>query len=355
MSVTIMLDPPRHIGCRRSSSWWEPIYKPGLSGRLELCDWTFRNSTGPQQSYLPAELLKPHLTEGEVYKLENLTFAECDIQGIFDHKPSLLFINCRFHGCDFAFSEWNRATFRDCEFRDCSLSIASFKECEFRGCAWYRIGFSGNKTDIFRTLVTNPDDLVRAGYSAAAPDKKSERRHVAYQRYRLEGTKAHLARNLLYSHQLVGDDETYYRTAKLHDIQQTKARISAALYTIRHSENWIGSLSGLSALFWVMELLLLLLVGFINAWGSRLLQPLLLLVASLGVYGIIYAHLPGSFAITDPWQKAFDICSLAGYTNQSTLTQPVHLRVVEGSQLIVSIFLYTIFFSTAVARFSRTR
>jgi hypothetical protein len=114
-------------------------------------------------------------------------------------------------------------------------------------------------------------------------------------------------------------------------------------------------IGGLAVVFWLAELVLLWTIGFINAWGSSLLRPLLALLLSFCAFGVVY-HLtsrpPPSF---HPWQMAFDIGSLAGYGNATSPNQAVHLRLLESLQLVVSIFFYTIFFSTAVARFSRTR
>jgi hypothetical protein len=244
------------------------------------------------------------------------------------------------------------------------LALSSFTECEFRDCQWEWIGFTGHKTGIAKTFITNPAKLVNAGFSAPNPTRKHEPRHVRYQRYRLEGTKAHLARTLLQSHESVGDDKTYYESARLHDLQQTKARIWESLYRLRYGSDRDSSdhgsaklghrVQGLAVAFWFAELILLRTIGFINAWGSSLLRPLFGLLLSFCAFGILY-HLTPSPPPSSPWQMAFNIGSLAGYGNAMSPTQTVHLRLLECSQLVVSIFFYTIFFSTAVARFSRTR
>ena len=95
----------------------------------------------------------------------------------------------------------------------------------------------------------------------------------------------------------------------------------------------------------MLELGLLWVVGLINSWGARLLQPLLALLLSFLIFGFIYNKLPATDLINHPWQKSFDIITLAGYANQSNAAQQsLHLRVLEGLQLATSIFFYTIFF-----------
>lgn len=348
----MMSEMPKRIGSRRKECWWEPIYDPTLHGNLASSDWNFINNTGPKKAFLPADSLNAKKQIGEAHRLAKLTFEKCDFQGEFSHQPTLIFDKCRFFKCDFAYSSWKYTTFRNCEFVDCSIALARFKECEFRDCSWKSMGFAGHKTVVNRTFITNPKELINAGYSAPDPKKKTDRKHISYQAYRLESTKAHLARSILYSHKVVGDDATYYETAKLHDLQQAKARIKESNFYLRHGSNCLKRITALNSVYWALEWFLLFCIGKINGWGSRLSQPLILLLFSLILFSIIYSQL---FYITHPWQKSFDIAALAGYTNQSNADQPLDVRFFEGFQLVWSILLYTIFFSTAVARFSRVR
>jgi hypothetical protein len=233
--------------------------------------------------------------------------------------------------------------------------LVSFKECEFRNCQWEDIGFSGNRTNVERSFITNPTALISAGYSASNPELAGQKEHVAHQHYRLEGTKAHLARTLLSSHEVVGDDKTYYETARLHDIQQTRARISQGFYELCYGQGFWTHLKGVTFLFWCLELMLLWLIGVVNGWGSSLLRPLLAVLLSFVLFAFIYQAMPVADLINQPWQKSFDITTLAGYANQSLSTQSLHVRLAVGLQLSISVFLYTIFFSTAVARLTRSR
>lgn len=262
----------RHIGNRRSSGWWEPTFNPEIDGHLTPKDWNFADSNGRKQAFLSAEGLGGQLTEGVVCKFNNITFEDCDIQGSFSHKPSVLFDKCRFHRCDFAFSEWNRATFRNCEFKGCSLALATFKECEFRDCSWEKTGLQGSKTGFIRTFVTNPRDLVNSGFSGTRRDAQNPKEHKQYQSFRLEATKAHVARTLLYSHEEVGDDKTYYETAKLHDVQQIRSKIAVAYYNLIFGDCYKQRTSGLSIIPQFFEMLILKALGKINKWGSSLLS-----------------------------------------------------------------------------------
>lgn len=180
----------RRIGLRRSRCWWEPMYSGPAEVALSIYDWNFETATGARGALLDAEHMSTQCSPGYVYKIADAVFDKCDFQGIFTHTPSILFDKCRFVGCDFAFSTWLRVTFRNCEFQRCSISLTTFTECEFRDCIWERIGFSGNRTLLERSFITNPSLLIAAGYSGVDPQRAGEREHAAYQRYRLEGTKA---------------------------------------------------------------------------------------------------------------------------------------------------------------------
>lgn len=345
----------QHIGTRRLTGWWEPTFAPALNGTLKLGDWEFTGTTGIKGAFLSADHLYQHAKEGEVQKFENLTFEDCDIQGYFEHKPSILFDKCRFHNCDFSFSEWRRATFRDCEFKDCSLALATFEECEFRDCQWQKIGMQGSKTDFIRTFITNPAELVKAGFSGRQPSHPTPIKHAFHQAYRIEGTKAHVARTLLYSHEEVGDDSTFYQIARLHDIQQIRSKIYHDLYRMVFGETFLEHIRGIYLIPHILEMALLYLLGVTNGWGATLLRPILGLIGTFLIFGLTYQHFGELGAGPNYWQKSFDIATLAGYGNQINLDQCEELRILEGSQLILSILFYTVFFSTAVTRNSRTR
>ena len=345
----------KHIGTRRLTGWWEPTYNPALNGSLTTGDWKFNGTTGIKKAFLSADRFSANANEGEVEKFKNLTFEDCDIQGYFEHKPSILFDECRFHNCDFSFSEWRRATFRNCEFKKCSFALATFEECEFRDCRWQEIGMQGSKTDFIRTFITNPDDLVNAGFSGRQELHASPIRHALHQAYRLEGTKAHVARTLLYSHEEVGDDSTYYQVARLHDLQQLKAKIYHDIYRMAFGKSAFDRIAGLQIISHLLEILLLYVLGIINGWGATILRPILGLAVTFILFGLIYKNAIGLGAGPNYWQKSFDIATLAGYGNQTNLKQSESLRIVEGLQLVVSILFYTVFFSTALTRNSRTR
>lgn len=344
-----------HIGGRRTDGWWEPTFAPALEGTLSLRSWDFASTTGPKNVFLSGDQIAEGASDGKILRFQNLTFENCDIQGVFDHRPSIVFHECRFHGCDFGFSEWVRVTFRRCEFKKCSLALTTFEECEFRDCEWEEIGLQGSKTDFIRTFITNPTEFINAGFSGLKPGREQDKEHVSNQAYRLEGTKAQVARTILASHKEVGDDDTFYESARLHDLQQAKAKLRRDWHRLWFGKGVCGKLRGLSIIPHLLETCILCILGIANDWGATLLRPVMALCLTFIAFALVYRFVPILGAGDNYLQKSFDITTLAGYGNQVAKDQSIPLRIVEGAQLLISILLYTTFFSTAVTRNSRAR
>jgi hypothetical protein len=206
----------RHAGHRRRDCWWEPIYDPDLILDVEPYDWDLNRDVGPFHRFIPASALVARLRPGETFDIHDAMFRECDFQGIFAGDPLIMFHRCRFVGCDFAYSTWRRCHFKDCDFESCSISLAHFDACDFRGCKWTNIGVT-SRTELLRTFISNPAQLVAATVSGKDPRRPSFE-HAMYQWHRLRGTRAHFLRSVLLSHATTGDEHTYYETVKLHEL-----------------------------------------------------------------------------------------------------------------------------------------
>lgn len=343
-----------HIGNRRATNFWEPIYGPEIKLVGEPYDWDLERDSGPTRRFIPGETLTRKLLAGETLTIRNITFRECDFQGRFEATSIVMFDGCHFIGCDFAYSTWMNAHFKNCAFAHSSLAMATFERCEFRGCTWERMGVSGNKTDLVRTFIDNPKALVAAMFSGLDPKRVSSKEHACYQWYRLSGTRAHVLRAIMLSHATVGDEHVYYRTVELHELQRNRARLHEDWYHLRFSPGrprrraiWHAPLQALNlALMWFF--------GLTNGWGESVSQPSMLFGAVYAVFGTIYAVAPFSPSVAHPWQKSFDITLLIGFTNHNHVDQWA-LTLVQDVHAIFAVILYTIFFSTLISKLSRTR
>jgi hypothetical protein len=343
-----------HIGNRRATNFWEPIYGPEVTMVGEPYDWDLERGSDPTRRFIPGAALTEKIRNGETLTVKNIAFRECDFQGRFQATTIVMFDGCQFIGCDFAYSVWNSAHFKNCTFTASSLAMATFEKCEFRGCSWERIGVSGNKTDLVRTFIENPKALVAAMTSGLDPKKATSKEHVLHQWYRLGGTRAHVLRSIMLSHATVGDEHVYYRTVELHELQRNFARLQEDWYHLRFSPGDPRRRAFWQMPFHAVNLALMWAFGLTNGWGESVSQPSVLFGAVYGVFGLIYALVPFSPPIDHPWQKSFDITFLIGFTNHSHADQGP-LTLVQDVHAVLAVILYTVFFSTLISKLSRTR
>ncbi len=357
VDVLVTEDAPKvagHIGNRRATNFWEPIYGPEVQMVGEPYDWDLTRDSGPTRRFIPGDTLTKKIEAGETLMVRNITFRECDFQGRFQATPIVMFDECRFIGCDFAYSTWNSAHFKNCAFVGSSLAMTTFEKCEFRGCTWERMGVSGNKTDLVRTFIDNPKTLVAAMISGLDPKRRSSKEHALHQWYRLGGTRAHVLRSIMLSHATVGDEHVYYRTVELHELQRNRARVQEDWYHIRYSP-WPRKRKALrQAPFHALNLALMWAFGLTNGWGESVSRPSVLFGAVYAAFGVIYAVVPFSPPINHPWQKSFDITLLIGFTNHNHANQ-WPLTMVQDAHAALAVILYTVFFSTLISKLSRSR
>lgn len=346
------LRPPGHIGNRRHTCFWEPIYNPGFELDPSAWDWDLRRDSGPINRFIYGPTLQDCAVAGNTFTIKDMTFMNCDFQGSFCHEAISIFDNCNFILCDFAYSKWQYAHFKNCTFTGCSLSLSIFSNCEFGGCTWREIGMA-SKTDLNRTVISNPKPLIQNMVSRSNPSTPNPR-HILNQWYRLQGTRAHVLRNIMLSHQSAGDEHNFYETVKLHELQRSKARISKDFFDIFFGKLDVKLLALLQLILHTIDYLILRVLGLINNWGESASRPLIIIFSSFILFGFIYKYINFDLPITQPFQKSFDITFLVGYTDQ-TKDVSVKLRLVQDFHTICSIAIYSIFFATIVSKLSRSR
>lgn len=343
---------PPHIGNRRKNCWWEPIYDPSVTLEPEPYDWDLGRDAGPSRRYIAGTTLGACITPGDTYTVKSVTFRECDFQGQFLANPVILFDQCQFIGCDFAYSAWFGAHFRGCSFIDSSLSLATFERCEFRDCIWTRVGLA-SRSEFAKTHINNPKALIKSSISRSDP-KDTSWRHKLYQWHRLLGTRAHVLRSLMLSHSSVGDERTYYQTVKMHELQRCEANIGECLYRFGFG----SPVEKILAVFtFVLELagyLTMVLLGFINKWGESVSRPAIILAATAAVFSQIYSRADFRTEIVRPLQKSFDITLLIGYGNQA-VPADTGLSMVQNLHAAIALLVYTMFLTTLVSKLARVR
>ncbi|WP_218847387.1 hypothetical protein [Sphingomonas sp. R3G8C] len=344
--------PTGHIGNRRHTCFWEPIYNPGFELEPAAWDWDLKRDSGPVNRLIYGPTLQKCAVAGNTFTIQDMTFRNCDFQGSFHHEAILIFDNCNFLLCDFAYSKWQYAHFKNCTFLQCSLSLSIFSSCEFGGCTWREIGMA-SKTDLKRTVISNPKPLIQSMVSRSNPSTPNPR-HALNQWYRLQGTRAHVLRNIMLSHQSAGDEHNFYETVKLHELQRAKARISKDIFDIIFGSFKLKLISSLRFFLHFVDYYILRIFGFINNWGGSASQPLIFLFCCFFLFGFLYKYINLDSIVNHPFQKSFDITFLVGYTDQ-TKDISDKLRLFQDFHVICSVSIYSIFFATIVSKLSRSR
>jgi hypothetical protein len=341
-----------HIGHRRQVCWWEPIYSPTLEIDKASYDWNATRDAGPANRFISGSSLNTQISPGDTYTVKGKTFKDCDFQGEFSPVPLVMFDECSFLNCDFAYSKWQDAHFRHCTFSDSSISLASFSRCDFRECEWHNIGIS-SRTDLNKTYISNPGELIKASISNLNPKDKTLR-HRLNQWFRLKGTRAHFLRAVMISHQSVGDERTYYDTVKLHELRRLTERISQDIFEIYTEPAGKKIVSAIKLVLHIANYAILSAFGWLNGWGESAGRPCLALGACFLIFGKIYSYFSFSKSIEHPFQKSFDITFLVGFTNQVEAPGS-GLSIIQDIHVLVAIAIYSVFFATVISKLSRTR
>ncbi len=342
----------RHIGNRRRDCWWEPIFDPEFILDRDPYDWDLQRDAGPYRRFVPASTLTARIMPGETLEIRGILFRECDFQGSFEGDPIIMFEQCRFIGCDLAYSTWRRCHFKDCTFEGCSISLATFEACELRGCSWTNIGLS-SRTELSRTFLSNPGEIIKASVSGMDPRSKTWE-HRMHQWFRLRGTRAHFLRTVMLSHATTGDEHTYYETVKLHELQRSSARVAQDTYEAIFGSGSRRFLAIPAMLLHSFNYIIMRALGALNGWGESAGRPFMALLTCWALFALIYSKVPFARPITAPLQKSFDLTLLVGYGNQVPVADRT-LTIVQDLHVLAAIVIYSVFFATVISKLSRAR
>jgi len=341
-----------HIGNRRRDCWWEPIFDPEFVLDQEPYDWDLQRDAGPYRRFVPASMLAARITPGETLEIRGILFRECDFQGVFEGDPIIMFVQCRFMGCDLAYSIWRRCHFKECSFEGCSISLATFDACELRGCSWSNIGIS-SRTELSRTFLSNPGQLIAASVSGRDPRRETWE-HRMHQWYRLRGTRAHFLRTVMLSHATTGDEHTYYETVRLHELQRSSARVAQDTYETIFGPGWRRLVAVPAMLLHSFNYAIMRALGALNGWGESASRPFMALLVCWAAFGFLYSHVQFASPIATPFQKSFDLTFLIGYGNQAAPTDST-LTILQDLHALAAIVIYSVFFATVISKLSRAR
>lgn len=340
---------------RRETCWWETTYDPKLVGALADGTWTFDHDVGPTKKFFTSEALQSHVDAGGIAVFRDIIFTQCDFQGHFHLSSQIVFNNCSFINCDLSLSTWENVKFSSCTFSTVSLGQATIRDCEFRGCIWQDISFSPNAFELHDTYISNPSDFIKSATTNLDPVVLEAKNASAFeQKMRLETTKAIIARRVWKMLQNEGSEDTYYEALKTFLLQNATSEVSSIKLS-RSKERKLRRRASLmfAQNVWVCEREILRLFGFVNRWGASVVRPVAFIFLNFFVFTVLY-YILGVESISSSAQRSFDIAIVAGYTNYGDESDSLKL-LMQNIQIIISIILYTLFFSTIINRVSRAR
>lgn len=341
---------------RRKNAWWEPTYDPTLVDEFTAGDWRLPDNAAHKRYFHSGSFLDQVKDRKTNRKFSSINFDTCDFSGRYEGEiAGANFNECTFKNCDFGTSTWERVKFRKCNFEQCSFTQSTWVDVEFRKCKWNDIGISGNETDLNEVFIENPSDFIGSAYTNLDEEVLAAKgRTPEFQLFKLEQTKATVARSIFNNHKVVGDDQAFYRAFSAYMTQYSASRISDA--------DWYSKqVSGCAHYRWRLikghrysEHLLNQFFGFITGWGSSSLKPLIGLFATFVAFTLVY-WLIFSKEIHEAASISFDVTSIAAFTRSIDSDVGGGLYVASAINLVISLLFYSAFFSVAISKISRTR
>lgn len=214
---------------RRTKNWWEPMFSGENCCDFKISDWDFSNNEGPRNLLFRAD----EIEELPIKAVKKVSFKDCDFQGEF--KTQLIFSGCKFERCDLGLSRFHRAKFSNCTLVDTSFSQLFMENCELRNCDYIKISFSGNETQLPRTLITEPSKFIFGG--KAATDNLPNGKSAVVQKLRFEETRSTLSRGILANLQSEGSEDTYYSAVRTASQCEDRARFAVGALRLIYSLN----------------------------------------------------------------------------------------------------------------------
>lgn len=336
---------------RRTGNYWEPIYSTNEISNFTEKDFTDNSLTGFQNATFNSK--NDLLNDNKTIIIENKNFAECDFSGEF--KAKIVFKKCDFHKCDFGTSQWNKAKFTSCKFAFTSFTQSIFHDCEFRDCGWSNVKFSGNETNIEKTIITNPVDFIESFYYTEETILKKKDINIRSDRAKSEETKLTMSKIILKNLELEGSDDSYYSALKIYNIQSSKARLENLKIELNDKNNIYSLWIFVKIVFSYFDGKIISVSGWMNDWGRSIAKPAFFGWFLILFFAFVYYLIGGRNNFLLSIISSIDITLLVGYTKHASVTTPLYLQGVYVINMVLGLWWYAIFVPTVVNRISRVR
>lgn len=373
---------PKFVNDHRKTCFWESIYDPEIDLSLykeiniREVDNIRHNGDHLKNYVINLDDFSNYSQEKPNTKritIKNATFENCDLRGN-NKGQKITFAGCVFKKVYFGHAELHDINFESCDFDESSFSLAKFINCSFNDhCKFKRVSISGGKTN-FENSIINSGNLLLHSFKYATNEYCNEHGfHKEEQVYRMYLSQVKLARNILNSVSVIGDDDTYYNATKtLFQLRlkerESKINLSARNYKDKAKDekkikNWSFYLyKKLRSSLFPVEKFMLNIFGFINGWGSNFLRCIafgfLICISFSLVYllqGIDSIALLSWSAVGKSIIQSLDITFLAGYTKYSTTGTPPFEQFILLINMILGLFWYGVSLPTLINKISVAR
>ncbi|MGQ6656962.1 pentapeptide repeat-containing protein, partial [Serratia sp. IR-2025] len=174
-------------------------------------------------------------------------------------------------------------------------------------------------------------------------------------KFRLEGTKAKMAKMVLNSLSATADDDLYYNSVKTYLISKANAKIYKHKYDL---DNEVGFFkkngSRLKVLTTRLELFVLRVSGAVNNWGNGLFRAIMVGFSLIFLFSIYYFSFFGA-SVVGSLIKSIDITFLAGYTKHVTKETATFQQCVMLLNMCLGLWWYAIVIPTLINRICSVR
>lgn len=338
---------------RRLSNWWEPFHEPGANQDFVDGEWDFKNNMKPTRTRFRPD----NTTDTKIFR--DIHFYKCDFEGAFDYR--IVFIGCTFEMTDFGLTTFKKAKFTSCHFQSTSFTMCSLLDCEMRDCTFERINISGNETDLAKTLVTNPIAFFK-GAKAHVEHLPAEKSALK-QKLKMVETKSTVARRIMATLSEEGSETSFYEGVKANTLLECRARMARSILAVMSAFNnkdlsyfkklLIVLAQTFTLFFAAADLVLLYIMGAINAWGASLTRPLIFGSFIVFLFSLTYwlfGHSMSNSAL-----KSLEIWFLFGYTKYANLSDSTTTSWVQISNAVAGLCWYAITIPTIVNKLTRVR
>lgn len=355
-----MSDSDGMVRTHRQNNYWEPTFDQEGEPLTREFDWDdLVHNNGPKNC-----VCKPFtIDQLENNVIKRKQFIKCDFNGNFTFDKTFRFSGCVFDNCHFGWSNWKNVKFQNCEFKNCTFGITKLVRCQFtQDCIFENIYISSNET-VFQNCIIDATRVIPNIQTNTENEGVLNQRNttVEYQKYRLAGTKATVAKNIMNSLKNYGDDDLYISSIRVYSNQYNFSRIRRSWHFIKTGSFWDKVKNFLWIIPRTLELILISAFGILNRWGHGIGRITLVGILLWVIFGTIYTlnTLDFSFSalttniISNSFLKSFDILTLVGYSKYNLVELGTTQKVLHLVNLLLGISWFSLLFPTIFARTSK--